>query len=66
MKWLLIVLFLNIPNVGYEIHSHEFFSEKDCRQFALEINERMNYTNEEANRLGRLQIEQVYAWCEKK
>lgn len=66
MKWLLVVLFLNIPDIGKEVYGHEFYSEKDCRQFAREINERMNYTNEEANRLGMMQTEQVYAWCEKK
>lgn len=66
MKWLIVVLFLNISPGVHEIHSQEFTSEKDCRALAAEINEKMDYMNQEATRLGKLQTEQVYAWCEKK
>lgn len=66
MNWLLVILFLNVPVSGWEMFGHDFFSREDCEQFAREINERQNFVNEEANRDGRLVLEQVYAWCEKK
>lgn len=66
MKWLLVVLFMNVQPNGREVIGYEFNDLRDCRQFAKDINEKMDYANEEANRLGRLQTEQVYAWCEKK
>lgn len=65
MKWLLIILFLNIGPEKWEVQGVEFKTKKECTLFADELNKRQDFMNEEANRLGRLQIEQMYAWCEK-
>lgn len=66
MKWLLIILFLNVQPGGWEVQGIEYKDLKECRAFAKELNEKQDYLNEEANRLGKLQLEQTYAWCEKK
>ena len=66
MKWLLVILVLNVPVSGWEMFGYDFFSREDCEHFARDINEQQNFANEEANRDGRLVLEQVYAWCEKK
>lgn len=66
MKWLLVILFLNVQPNGWEVIGEEFTDLKTCREWAKEINERMDHLNDEANRLNKLQTEQIYAWCEKK
>jgi hypothetical protein len=66
MKWLLVVLFLNVQPGGWEVNGFELDSIEECRLIARMVNEKQNAMNEEANRDGRLQIEQAYAWCEKK
>jgi hypothetical protein len=65
MKWLLVILFMNVQPHGWEVYGQEFKDLKSCREAALEINEKMDNANAEANRLNILQIEQIYAWCEK-
>lgn len=66
MKWMIVVLFLNISPGVHEIHSQDYADVKECRALAKELNEKMDYMNQEATRLGKLQTEQVYAWCERK
>ena len=66
MKWLLVVLFLNVQPHGWEVEGAVFNDESACRSFAREINDKRDALNDEAVRLGRLQLEQVIAWCEKK
>lgn len=66
MKWLLVVLFLNVQPGDWEVNGFELDSIEECRLIARMVNEKQNAMNEEANRDGRLQIEQAYAWCEKK
>lgn len=66
MKWLLVVLFLNVQPGDWEVNGFELESIEECRLIANMVNEKQNAMNEEANRDSRLQIEQAYAWCEKK
>lgn len=56
---------MNVQPHGWEVYGQEFKDLKSCREAALEINEKMDNANAEANRLNILQIEQIYAWCEK-
>jgi hypothetical protein len=65
MNWLLIILVLNVANTGWEGHAYEFKSKQDCLDLANEINNKQYHVNDEANRDGRVVIEQMYAWCEK-
>lgn len=66
MKWLLVILFLNVEPNGWEVIGAEFNDLKTCQSWSKEINEKMDHMNDEANRLNKLQTEQIYAWCEKK
>lgn len=67
MKWLLIILFLNIqPDNHWEVISIEFDSLVTCKNWAKELNDKQDAINAEANDLGKIQLEQIYIWCEKK
>lgn len=65
MNWLLIILVLNVAGSGWEGYAYKFESKQDCWNFANEINNKQYHANDEANKEGRVVVEQMYAWCEK-